>query len=323
MGEVYRARDTKLNRDVALKVLPEAMAANPERRARFAREAQAIAALNHPNIVTIHSIEQSDNTHFLTMELVNGTTLDGIIARHGLRADRILAVAIPLVDAISAAHKRGITHRDLKPTNVMVTHDGRLKVLDFGLAKPMDAEPARVSTTSPTGPLTQDGRVFGTVNYMSPEQAEGKAVDHRTDIFSLGIVLYELATGQRPFTGESDLSVLSSILKDAPRPITDVNPALPQELGRIIRRCLAKDPDRRYQTALDLRNELDELKEELAPSKAPLTVNEPRSRRRLWIAIGMIATTVAVHPGSGSKSRGRPPRRFPRRTRAPPFKPRS
>jgi serine/threonine protein kinase len=186
MGEVYQARDPKLNRTIAIKVLPETTAADPERRARFEREAQSIAALNHPNIVTIFSVEEADGVLFLTMEYLEGKPLGEVIVKGGLPLTKILNLAIPLADAISAAHQKGITHRDLKPANVMVTTDGRAKVLDFGLAKLIEASPVEAGVTGlRTGVLTGEGLIVGTVAYMSPEQAEGKPIDHRSDIFSL------------------------------------------------------------------------------------------------------------------------------------------
>jgi serine/threonine protein kinase len=263
MGEVYRAHDPKLKRDVAIKVLPQHTAADPDRRARFEREAQSIAALNHPNIVTIHSVEDADGMLFLTMELVDGQPLDEVIVKGGLPLARLLALAIPLADAVSAAHQKGITHRDLKPTNVMVTADGRVKVLDFGLAKLVEATPVVQGVSElQTRALTGEGRIVGTVAYMSPEQAEGKPVDHRSDIFSLGVMLYELSTGERPFTGDTSVSLLSSIIRDTPRSATDLKPALPRELSRIIKQCLVKDPEYRYQSAKDIRNELRALQQE-------------------------------------------------------------
>jgi eukaryotic-like serine/threonine-protein kinase len=267
MGEVYKARDPRLNRAIAIKILPQTTAADPEVRARFEREAQSVAALNHPNIVTIHSVEEADSLLFLTMELVEGRPVSEAMVTGGLPLELILKLAIQLADAVSAAHERGVTHRDLKPANVMVTPDGRVKVLDFGLAKLKESQPGHAALTAmsaaPTRPLTSQGQIVGTVAYMSPEQAEGKAVDHRSDLFSLGIILYEMATGERPFRGDSNLSLLSAILRDTPRAVTEINRALPRELGRIIRHCLAKDPARRYQTAADLRNELAELKQDL------------------------------------------------------------
>jgi serine/threonine protein kinase len=264
MGEVYRARDPKLKRDIAIKVLPETTAADPERRARFEREAQSIAALNHPNIVTIHSVEEADGVLFLTMEYVEGRPLSDLMVKGGLRLPQILDVAVPLADAISAAHQKGITHRDLKPANVMVTADCRVKVLDFGLAKLMEASPVEMGVTGlPTSPLTGEGRIVGTVAYMSPEQAEGKPLDHRSDLFSFGVMLFELVTGERPFKGDTSVSVISSIIKDTPASVTDLRPTVPRDLSRIVRRCLVKDADHRYQTAKDLRNELEDLKHDL------------------------------------------------------------
>jgi serine/threonine protein kinase len=265
MGEVYLAEDTKLDRQVALKILPAELAGDSERRARFEREAKAVASLNHPNIVTIHSVEEDKGFHFLTMEMVHGKSLSELIPEGGLALTRFFDFATPLADAVSTAHQNGVTHRDLKPDNIMMGDDGRLRVLDFGLAKLAEtASGEEGPAEAPTQSVTQEGKVLGTVAYMSPEQAEGKPVDHRSDIFSLGIILYEMATGQRPFKGDTSLSVLSSILRDTPSSVTDLNTRLPRQLGRIVRRCLQKEPNRRYQSALDLRNELEELQEEVA-----------------------------------------------------------
>lgn len=262
MGEVYRARDTKLGRDVAIKVLPEDLSSDPERRLRFEHEARVIAALNHPNIVTIHSVDEVDGRHFITMELVKGRTLRESITPNGVSLGMFFSVAVPLVDAMCSAHAQGITHRDLKPANVMLNEEGRLKVLDFGLAKLLQ-EATDVKDAPTVGHVTGDGQVLGTVSYMSPEQVEGKPLDGRSDIFSLGIVFYEMLTGRRPFAGDSNASTISSILRDTPPPVTEIRQTLPRHLGRIIRRCLAKDPNRRYQSPLDLRNDLQELAEEL------------------------------------------------------------
>ena len=281
MGEVYRARDPRLKREVALKVLPDVAAADGDRRERFTREALAVAALNHPHIVTIHSVEHAGTAVFLTMELVEGRSLAEALPATGLPIERVLAIGIAVADATSAAHQKGITHRDLKPGNIMLGEGeqaGRIKVLDFGLAKVVDAQRgasgvSMLPTEAPahTAPLTAEGRILGTVAYMSPEQAEGRAIDGRSDLFSLGVVLYEMATGQRPFAGDTNLSILSSILKDTPRSVTDIKPTLPSELGRIVRRALAKDPERRYQTAKDLRNDLEDLRASLGSSESPLS----------------------------------------------------
>ena len=264
MGDVYLAEDTKLDRKVALKVLPPELAESEERRARFEREAKAIAALNHPNIVTVHSVEESDGVHFITMEFVKGKTLTELLPKRGFTISRFLELAIPLSDAVAAAHQEGITHRDLKPANVMVTDDGRIKVLDFGLAKPTGSSGSDPRDSDvPTQHRTQEGRILGTVAYMSPEQAEGKPVDALTDIFSLGIVFYEMLTGERPFYGETPAATLSSILKDTPKSMREHRRELPRDLTKIVSRCLAKETTRRFQSALDVRNELDELRAEL------------------------------------------------------------
>jgi non-specific serine/threonine protein kinase len=259
MGEVYVAEDTRLDRRVALKVLPEKMAEDPERLERFEREAKAVAALNHPNIVTIHSVEEADGHHFITMELVEGKTLAESLLKGALSLESFFEVAARLADALCAAHGQGITHRDLKPANVMVGDDGRVKVLDFGLAKLRGLGPTSETTELATATMTQQGMILGTVPYMSPEQLQGKPVDHRSDIFSLGIVLYETATGRRPFQGETSVDLISAILRDSPRPVTEVKVDLPADLGRIVRRCLEKDPQRRFQSVQDIRTELEDL----------------------------------------------------------------
>jgi len=264
MGDVYKARDTKLGREVALKVLPEEFSKDDERRKRFMREAQAIAALKHPNIVTIHSVEEADGVSFITMEYVEGGTLTARIPGGGVTLDEFFAYAIPLADAISSAHDQGISHRDLKPANVMFDRDGRLKVLDFGLAK-LIAQSVNLDT-APTivqGSDTAVGQIMGTAAYMSPEQAEGKEIDGRSDIFSLGIVLYEMATGERPFKGDTQISTISSILKDTPKHISEIKREIPRHVGRIVNRCLEKNPDKRFQSAKDVRNDLEGLKKEI------------------------------------------------------------
>src|SRR5918992_1411799 len=256
MGEVYSAEDTRLRRKVALKVLPAAMAAEPERRRRFEREAQAIAALNHPGIVTIYSVEHEGGVSFLTMELVEGTTLADLVPEGGMPLAQFLRIAVALADAVHAAHEKGILHRDLKPGNVMVTPQGRVKVLDFGLAK-LARESALVMAAGPH--TTSDGQIIGTLFYMAPEQAEGKAVDHRADIFALGVMMYELAVGLRPFAGETNVSVLTSLLRDTPKPLNEIRHDLPPVLSEILQRCMEKDPDKRYSSAAALRADLEAL----------------------------------------------------------------
>jgi serine/threonine protein kinase len=217
MGEVWRAKDEKLGREVALKVLPEEFVGDPQRLDRFEREARAVAALNHPHIVTIYSVEEAEGVRFLTMELIEGQSLDKLIPEGGLELEKFFDLATPLAEAISAAHDKSVIHRDLKPTNVMVDSDGRVKVLDFGLAKLQQAEGVSDSSELATEALTGVGVIVGTVPYMSPEQIEGTIVDHRTDIFSLGVLLYEMAIGERPFSGASQPALMSSILKDVPQ----------------------------------------------------------------------------------------------------------
>jgi TolB-like protein/Tfp pilus assembly protein PilF len=307
MGVVYRAEDSELGRAVALKLLPAEMADNPKRLERFRREAKAVAAINHPNIVTIHSIESTDATHFLTMELVEGESLDHIIPPGGMPLAKVFDIAIPLADALSSAHEQGIVHRDLKPANVMVTGENRVKVLDFGLAKLVedpDAETGNHAMTAlPTQAteLTAEGMVMGTAPYMSPEQVEGRAMDHRTDIFSLGIVLYEMATGKRPFAGDTSAALVSSILRDSPPTVTEINESLPRHLARIIQHCLEKDPEARYQSAKDVRNELKSLRREVdsgtvATGSGAVYISAPQStgtrRYGLWAAAGIAAIGI-------------------------------
>jgi serine/threonine protein kinase len=310
MGEVYRAEDTKLGRRVALKILPAKMAESPERLARFQREAKLIASLNHPNIVTLYSVEEADGVHFLTMELIEGEDLERLLTEDGLPLARVFEIAIPLADALVAAHERGIVHRDLKPANVMVTTDGRIKVLDFGLAKlglessdPSD-DGIETALAHESETLTSDGTIMGTAPYMSPEQLEAQSVDHRADIFSFGVLLYEMAAGRRPFEGPSSIALASSILRDEPPPITDIKTTLPRHFGRIIETCLEKDPELRYQSAKDLRNALQSLRRETESGiasdlqsgiKAPSEpVSRPKSRRTLIVSVVAVVAVVAL-----------------------------
>jgi serine/threonine protein kinase len=271
MGEVYRALDTRLKRDVAVKVLPEEVASSPERLARFEREATTVAALNHPNIVTLYSIEEVGGTRFLTLELVEGRSLAALVAPGGLPLAQVLDVAIPVAEALVAAHERGVVHRDLKPANVMVTREGRVKVLDFGLAKVTQPEPDLQNTLAATmaSPLSAVGEIVGTAPYMAPEQIRGEAVDARTDLFSFGVLVYELATGKLPFAGPTFADVSSSILRDEPAALSSVRFDLPHDLERILARCLAKLPRERFQTALDVANELRGLRRSLEHGATP------------------------------------------------------
>ena len=291
MGEVYRATDTTLSREVALKVLPAELAGDPARLARFEREAKTVAALNHPNIVTLYSVEEAGGIHFLTMELVAGDTLDRQVPAGGAGLARFFELAVPIADALAEAHAKGITHRDLKPANVMVTGKGQVKVLDFGLAKLSET-----GTEDGDETLTQDGLILGTVQYMSPEQTMGRPADHRSDVFSLGVLLYEMATGRRPFAGASAAELMSSILRDEPPPITEVRAELPNHLGRVVRRCLEKDPESRYPTARSLRDELLGLRREVESGPRHATAESPtaKGRRGWWIGLGAAAGVVSL-----------------------------
>ena len=301
MGEVFRAADTKLGRAVALKVLPSAMARDPERLARFEREARAVAALNHPNIVTLYSVEHADpstgsgqapsagsgeaGVHFLTMELVEGEPLSQLIPAQGCSIDQVLTLGSALADALAAAHDKGIVHRDLKPANVMLTTDGRLKVLDFGLAKEM-RETDRADATMTAAGHTQAGIVMGTPAYMSPEQLGGRPLDHRSDIFSLGILLYQMCTGGRPFEGSTSIELASAILRDTPQPLEEVRAEVPADLARLIRRCLEKDPQRRVQTARDVGNEIrDIVRERAGPRRVASGSVASRVDEGFWIGV--------------------------------------
>jgi serine/threonine protein kinase/tetratricopeptide (TPR) repeat protein len=269
MGEVYLAEDLKLERQIALKVLPPEFASDADRLGRFTREAKALAAMSHPGIVTIFSVEEAEGLHFLTMELVEGKTLADLIPAGGLPGEEFMRLAVPVTEAVAAAHAKGITHRDLKPANVMVTEEGRVKVLDFGLASSMpvsSGEETDMATATMTG---IQGQIVGTVAYMSPEQAEGKPVDPRSDVFSLGILLFEMACGQRPFEGDTAISLLSSILRSEPPALSELRPKYPRQLERILSRCLRKDPNRRFQSALGLHTELQALESESTPPVEP------------------------------------------------------
>jgi serine/threonine protein kinase len=264
MGEIYKAHDTRLNRIVAIKVLPASRSGDPERRQRFLQEAQAASGLNHPSIITIHDVLSEGDTEFMVMEYVAGKTLNDVIPKGGLRVPQALKYALQMADALNAAHSAGIVHRDLKPANVMVTEGGLVKVLDFGLAKLTDRTPAsfddKTQTIAHAAPLTVEGSILGTVSYMSPEQAQGRKVDTRSDIFSFGAVLYEMLTGRRAFEGDSSLSTLSAILRDDVKPMADVAPDVPAPLETLLQRCLRKDPDERWQSMREVQIALSTLK---------------------------------------------------------------
>ena len=255
-----RSLDSRLGRRVALKVLPPDLADDPERRLRLRREARAVAALSHPSIVTVYAIEEAEGLSFLTMELVEGATLRALIPAEGLASKDLLALAVQIADAVAAAHERGVTHRDLKPDNVMVDAGGRVKVLDFGLAKQAPGPAAGDGTAAP---LTETGRLLGTVPYMSPEQLRGEPVDERSDVFSFGILLYQMATGRRPFAGDSPAELISALLRDTPPPVEELRADLPGRLGAIVARCLEKDPADRHPSAREVRDDLRRLAEQV------------------------------------------------------------
>jgi serine/threonine-protein kinase len=275
MGEVYRAKDTRLGRDVAIKILPNEMSADASRKQRFEREAKTISGLNHPNICTLHDVGSQDGMDYLVMECVEGETLAKRLEKGPLPLEQVLKYGAQIADALNKAHRAGIVHRDLKPGNIMLTATGA-KLLDFGLARPV-APTTLATMTAVTlmhSPVTQEGMVVGTFQYMSPEQVEGKEVDERSDLFSLGAVLYEMLTGQRAFEGKTQLSVASSILEREPALISTFKPMTPPALDHAIRRCLAKSPEERWQTARDLELELKWIAEsgsQLSPTSATLT----------------------------------------------------
>ncbi|MBA2527038.1 MAG: protein kinase [Pyrinomonadaceae bacterium] len=270
MGEVYLAEDTKLDRKVALKILPAAVAADQERMRRFVQEAKAAAALNHPNIAHIYEIGEADGTYFIAMEYVEGATLRQMVHRERTPLDKFLRYLAQVAEGLAKAHDAGIVHRDLKPDNVMVTRDGYAKILDFGLAKLLErtkpesaAEMSEAATAMMPAQHSTPGVVMGTVGYMSPEQARGQTIDQRSDIFSFGCILYEAAAGRRAFEGDSVIDTLHKIIYEPAPAIPDLNPSAPAELQRIIRKCLAKEPGKRYQSIRDAANDLEELLEEL------------------------------------------------------------
>jgi serine/threonine protein kinase len=271
MGEVYKAQDTRLNRVVAIKVLPAGLSADADRRRRFLQEAQAASGLNHPNIITIYDIVSDGDAQYLVMEFVPGKTLGEMVQAGGLPVLLALQYSSQMSDALSTAHAAGIIHRDLKPANVMVTPTGLVKILDFGLAKLTDAGPASQFDMQSTAaePLTREGAIIGTASYMSPEQAEGKRVDARSDIFSFGSVLYEMVTGRRAFDGGSGISTLSAVLRDEVKPIPELAPDVPMLFEQIIAMCLRKDPNARWQSMKEIQNALDGLKRQLDPGARP------------------------------------------------------
>src|SRR5690349_1766749 len=294
MGEVYRARDTRLDRTVAIKVLLPQFSANAELKQRFEREARAISSLQHSHICTLHDVGEHDGASFLVMELLEGETLAARLQRGPLSIAEVVKVASQVAEALDRAHRQGIVHRDLKPGNVMLTKDGA-KLMDFGLAKPLSmaaagssnaAAPllsAAVTLNSPSpqlSPLTTAGTIVGTIQYMSPEQIEGREADARSDIFALGAVMYEMATGKRAFQGKSQLSIASAILEKEPEPISAAKPMSPAALDFVVRTCLAKNPEGRFQTAHDLKLQLEWMVSPSAQHQTARAVAQPPNHKR-------------------------------------------
>lgn len=317
MGEVYRAHDTRLERTVALKILPPSMLRNDERRRRFVQEAKSASSLNHPHLITIHEIGEAEPSssdgqaageplHYIAMELIDGSTLNRKIHSENIDLRQLLGYLGQAADGLAKAHAAGIIHRDLKPDNIMVTRDGFAKVLDFGLAKLGAAFSATDSTIESPRPddRTREGTLLGTVAYMSPEQVQGKEVDHRSDIFSFGAILYEAATRRRPFSADSDIELMHKILHDKPQPVEELNESVPVEVRRMIRRCMAKDPERRYQSMKDLAIELRELADEYdelstsssraSSTSAPPSLVPVARRRGWWLAAAALVMLVIL-----------------------------
>jgi len=299
MGEVYRALDTRLERTVAVKVLPQHLSEDAELRLRFEREARTISRLSHPHICALYDVGNQDGVEYLVMEYLEGETLAARLARGALPAEQVLRYGIEIADALDKAHRQGIVHRDLKPGNLMITKSG-VKLLDFGLAKVMAPETPAQLTSIPTqaSPVTQAGAVVGTYQYMSPEQLEGREADARTDIFALGAVLYEMATGRKAFTGATQATVISAILRDDPKPVSQVQPMSPPALDRVVKTCLAKDPEDRWQSAADVAKELRWIAEGSAAgvaAPAPVAARRKARERLAWIAaLALVAAASAL-----------------------------
>jgi serine/threonine protein kinase/WD40 repeat protein len=308
MGEVYRARDGRLGREVAVKVLSEEFSSDPDRRKRFEQEARSASALNHPNIVTIHEIGSFDSTTYIAMELVDGRTVREILHSGPLPARRLLDLAFQIADGLAKAHSAGIVHRDLKPENVMVSRDGVVKILDFGLAKLVKSTPGESSHLPTTTNQTKAGTVLGTVGYMSPEQASGEPVDFRSDQFSLGAILYEVATGKRAFQRRTSVETLTAIIREEPEPPATLNPAIPTPFRWILERCLQKDPEERYASTRDLARDIKSIREHLSDFSEPSSTGETlraiaskktsSGRRLLRVALSAAALLAAIGVGA-------------------------
>src|SRR3954447_18869798 len=299
MGEVYRARDSRLDRIAALKVIAGDGANNAELRQRFEREARAISSLSHPHICALHDIGEIDGNDYMVMEFLEGECLADRLIKGPVPAEQVLRYGMEIADALEAAHRHGVIHRDLKPANIILTKGGA-KLLDFGLAKPTmspisDATAAAALTamTSSHKPVTAEGHIVGTFQYMAPEQLEGKEADERSDIFALGAVLYEMASGRRAFPGKPQASIIAGILAADPPPVSSIQPLTPPALTQLIRTCLAKDPDERWQTAHDIRIQLKHISEGSSQAGVPAPVKAKRQRREL-LAWGLAAVALVL-----------------------------
>ena len=312
MGEVYKATDTRLDRTVAIKVLPEHVASDPDLKQRFEREARTVAALNHPHICTLHDIGSQDGIDFLVMEYLDGQTVAQRLEKGALPLDQALQIAIDMADALDKAHRQGIVHRDLKPANIMLTKAGA-KLLDFGLAKLKPPEQAGGLSALPTQPadLTQQGAILGTFQYMAPEQLEGQEADARTDIFAFGAVVYEMVTGKKAFEGKSQASLITAIMSADPPDLSVSQPLSPLSLDRVGRKCLAKNPDARWQTATDLQ---DELRWVVERGAEPQSTRQTRTWRLLpWLAVGasvLLATILLTQFRTGDPGLRRTTHRY-------------
>src|SRR5687767_13088595 len=311
MGEVYRARDTRLDRTVAVKVLPIHLSSSPEIRQRFEREARTVSQLSHPHICALYDVGHQDETAYLVLEYLEGETLADRLARGALPLELALRYGIEIADALDKAHRHGIVHRDLKPGNIMLTRSG-IKILDFGLAKALApvSSASALTALAEERPLTESGMLLGTVQYMAPEQLEGRQADARTDIFALGLVLYEMVTGKRAFQGATQASLIGAVLRDEPAPVSQQQRLAPRTLDRLVATCLAKDPDDRWQSAADMRRELQWIAE--APKATSAVAAAPavgprRNRERLaWVLIALLLTGLVAVAALRTRSAGAP-----------------
>src|SRR5580700_8076132 len=290
MGEVYRARDARLNRDVAIKILPASFSADPERLQRFAQESRAAAALNHPNILSIFDIGEDHGAPYVVSELLEGETLRDRLRESALPSRKAIDYAQQIASGLAAAHDKGIVHRDLKPENIFVTHDGRVKILDFGLAKLSRPDGAALSDAATLAEQTEPGVVMGTVGYMSPEQVKGETADHRSDLFSFGAILYEMLSGKRAFHGDTAVETMSAILKQDPPELTETNRTVPPALERVVRHCMEKNPEERFQSARDVAFNLETLSEISSSSGAVRAVKVPRH----WFGVFPVLTGLLL-----------------------------